>query len=56
MAVAKYLSNYLLEKYEYEAIFAASKCGLTVSTSVKTESVAAMIYNGNIFLDSLRII
>ena len=46
----------MFEKYEYEAIFAASKGGLPVSTYVKTESVAAMVDNDNIFLDSLRII
>ena len=36
MAVAQYLSKYLSEKYEYEAIFAASQSGLPVSTSMNT--------------------
>ena len=35
VAMAQYLSKYLFEKYEDEAIFAASWCGLPVSTSMK---------------------
>ena len=34
-AMAQYLSKYLFEKYEDEEMFAASQCGLLVSTSMK---------------------
>ena len=54
--MAQYLSKYLFEKYEDEKMFAASKCGLPVRTSMKTESVAAMVDDANITLNSLRII
>ena len=50
--MAQYLSKYLFEKYEDEAILAASQCGLPVSTSMKTESVAAMVDDANITLTS----
>ena len=56
MAMAQYLSKYLFEKYEDEAIFAASRCGLPFSTSMKPESVDAMVYETNITLTSLKII
>ena len=55
MTMAKYLSIFF-EKYEDEAIFAASKCGLPVSTLTKPESVANMVDYSNIILTSLRII
>ena len=35
VAMAQYLSKYLFEKYEDEAIIAAYKCGLPVSTSMQ---------------------
>ena len=54
--MAQYLSKYLFEKYEYEAIFAASQWGLPVSTSTKPKSVAAIVDDSNITLTSLRII
>ena len=56
MAMAQYLSDYLFDKYEYEAIFVASWCGLPVRTSMKTESVSAMVDDSNITLTSFRII
>ena len=56
MAMEQYLSKYLFEKYEDEAIFAASKCGLPISTSVKPELVATMVDYANITLTSLRTI
>ena len=56
MAMAQYLSKYLFDKYEYEAIFAASKCGLPVSTSMKPESVAVMFDDDDITLNILIII
>ena len=56
MSMAQYLSKYLLEKYEDEAVFPASLCGLPVSTSTKTESVVSMVDDENITLTSLIII
>ena len=56
MAMAQYMSKYLFEKYEYEAIFSASKCGLPVRTSMNPESVASMVDNANITMTSLIII
>ena len=56
MAMAQYPSKYFFEKYEDEAIFAASKCGFPVSTSMKPEPVAAMVHDANITLTSLIII
>ena len=56
MAILQYLSNYLFEKYEDEAIFATSQCGLPVSTFMNPESVTAMVDDGNINLTSLIII
>ena len=56
MARAQYLSKYLFEKYEDEAVFAASQCVLPLSTSMNTESVAEMVDDANIMLTSLRII
>ena len=53
--MAQYLSKYLFEKYEDEAIFVASKCGLPVSTSMNPESVATMVDDSNITLANLRI-
>ena len=44
------------EKYEDEAIFAASQCGLPVRTSMKPESVSAMVNDVNIMLTRLIII
>ena len=41
--MAKYLSKYLFEKYEDEAIFAAYQCGLPVRISMKPESVVTMV-------------
>ena len=35
VSVAQYLSKYLFEKDEDEAIFAVSQCGCPVSTSMK---------------------
>ena len=56
MTMEKYLSKYLFDKYEYKEIVSASKCGLTISTSMKPESVAAMVVDTNITLNSLIII
>ena len=56
MAMAQYLSKYLFEKYEDEAIFSASQCGLPVSTSMNPEPVAAVVDYDNITLTGLRII
>ena len=56
MTMTQYLSNYLFEKYEDESIFAASQCGLPVSTSTNPESVASMVDDADITLTSLRII
>ena len=56
MAMSQYLSNYLFEKYEDEAIFAASQCGLPFSTLMKPESVATIVDDSNIMLNILRII
>ena len=56
MAVAKYLSKYFIEKYENEAIFATSQCGLPVRISKNPQSVASMDDDGNITLTILRII
>ena len=56
MAVAQYLYKYSFEKYEDGAIFAASKFGFPVITSMTPESVAAIIYFSNITLTTFRII
>ena len=56
MAMAKYLSNYLFDKYEYRAIFSASQCGLSVSNSVNPVSSAEVVDDANITLTRLRII
>ena len=56
MAMVQYLSKYSFEKYEDEAIFGASQCGLPVRTSTKPESVAAMVDDATITLTSLIII
>ena len=56
MAMAQYLSKYLFEEYEDEAIFSNSQCGLPISTSMKPESVAAMVDYSNLTLTSLIII
>ena len=53
MTMTQYLSNYLFEKYEDESIFAASQCGLPVSTSTNPESVASMVDDYNITLTIL---
>ena len=54
--MAQYLSKYLFEKYEYETIFAASRCGLSTSTSMDPEPVAAVFDDSNINLTILKII
>ena len=56
MSMEQYLSKYLFEKYEDEENFAASQCGLPVSTFMKPESVSAMVDDANIMLTSLIII
>ena len=56
MAMAQYLSKYFFEKYEVEAIFSTSQCGLPVRTSMNPESVDYMFDDSNITLTSLRII
>ena len=56
MVMAQYLSKYLFEKYEDEAIFAAYQCGLPVRTSMNLYSVSAIGNNANITLTGLRII
>ena len=56
MAMAQYLSDYLFDKYEYEAIFVASWCGLPVRTSMNPESFSDMVDDANINLTRLRII
>ena len=58
MTVLQYLSKYLFEKYEDEAIFDTSQCGLPVSTSMNPKSVSAMFggTGANITLTSLIII
>ena len=55
-AMTQYLSKYLFEKYEDEAIIDASHCVLAVSTYMKPEPVAAMVDDANITLTSLIII
>ena len=55
-AMVQYLSKYLYDKYEDEAIFAASQCGLPVSTSMNPESVADIVDYANITLNRLIII
>ena len=52
--MVKYLSKYFFGKYEDEAIFSASECGLPLRTSTNTEPVVAMVYDANIMLNSLR--
>ena len=54
--MAQYLSNCLFEKYEDEAIFAASKCGFPIRTSMRLESVSTMVDDTNITLTILIII
>ena len=54
--MTQYLSKYLFEKYEDEAIFAASQYGLPVSTLMKLQSVATMVYDANLILTSLLIL
>ena len=54
--MAQYLSKYLFEKYEDEAIFASSKCVLPGITSMNPESVADVVDDANIMLTSLIII
>ena len=56
VAMSQYLPKFLFEKYENEAIFAASQCGLSVSTSMKPESFTAVVDDSNIKLTSLIII
>ena len=56
MTMAQYLSKYLFDKYKDESNFAASQCGLPISTSKKPESVSSMVDDDNITLTSLRII
>ena len=56
MSMAQYLSNYLFEKDEDEAIFAASQYGLPVRTSMKPELVTIIIDDANIKMTSLIII
>ena len=56
MAMAQYLSNYLFDVYEDEAIFSASRFGFPVSTSMKLESVASMVDYFNIIPTILKII
>ena len=56
MAIAKYLSKYLFDKYEDEAILAASQCGLPVRMSVNPGSIVAVVDDASITLTSLRII
>ena len=55
-AMEQYLSKYLFEKYEYEAFFPASQCGLPVRTSMKPKLVATMVDDANITLTNLKII
>ena len=55
-AMTQYLSKYLIERYEDEAFFSASQCGLPISTSVNPESVSDMVDDANIMLTILRII
>ena len=46
----------MFDKYEGEAIFAASQYGLPIITSMNQESVSGVIDDTNITLTSLRII
>ena len=55
MDISQYLSKYFFEKYKDEAIFAAYKYGLPVSTSMNPESVAVIVDDDNIKLTSLII-
>ena len=56
MDMAQYLSKYLFEIYEYEAIFVASQCGLPIITSMKPYSDAVMVEYVNITLNILIIL
>ena len=56
MAVAQYLSKCLFEKFEFEDIFAASRCGLPIRTSMNPESISSVVDDVNIKMTSLRII
>ena len=53
--MAQYLSKFF-DKYEDEAIFAASQCEFPVSTSMNPWSVSTMVDDANIMLTSFRII
>ena len=53
---AQYLSKYLFNKYEDEAIFDVSQCGLPVITSINLDSVSDMVDDSNITLTRLIII
>ena len=44
----QYLSNYLFQKYEVEAIFAAYQSGLPDNTSMNPESVSSIVDNANV--------
>ena len=55
MDMAQYLSKYFFDKYEDEAKFVTSQCGLPVSTSMNPESVANMVDDVNITMTNLRI-
>ena len=46
----------MFAKYEDEAIFAASQCGLSVGTYIKLESVAAVVDDANIMITNFIII
>ena len=54
--MTQYLSKYLFEKSEDEAIFSASQCVLPVSTSMKPESVSDIVDDANITPTILKII
>ena len=56
VTMAQYLSKYLFEKYNDEAIFTASQCGLPVITSINPESVAVRVDDANLMLTSLIMI
>ena len=54
--MTQYLSKYLFEKSEDEAIFSASQCVLPVRTSMKPESVSDIVDDANITPTILKII
>ena len=56
MAMAQNLLKYLFDKYEDEAFFSASQCGLPISNSMKPEYIYSIVDDYNITLTGLRII